>query len=166
MCNWFTLLYTWNWRDIANQPHSNKTTKKQPACTLGFCLFVCLVYLVVPGLSCGTWGYFSCSMQDGGTSSLIRDQTLGIVSVWSLSHWEVPAWDVLDGLYIKVAIQANFAFRTLVSLKLLQPEVFSLYRAWSLLSFVVGLTSHAQGACIFLHKCISFFSLLWLVTKT
>ena len=67
-------------------------------------------------------------MQDGGTSSLIRDQTLGIVSVWGFSHWEVPAWDVLDGLYIKAAIQANFAFRTLVSLKLLQPKVFSLYR--------------------------------------
>lgn len=34
-------------------------------------------------------------MQDGGTGLLIRIKPLGIVSVWELSHWEVPAWDVL-----------------------------------------------------------------------
>ena len=125
----------------------------------------------MPGLSCGTWGVLvaACRMEELVPWPGIKPWVPCTVSVWSLSHWttrEVPAWDVLDGLYIKVAIQANFAFRTLVDLKLLQPKVFSLYGLWSLLSFIVGLMSHALGECIFLHKCVSFFSLLWLVTKT
>ena len=28
MCNWLTLLYTWNWHNIVNQLHANKVIFK------------------------------------------------------------------------------------------------------------------------------------------